>query len=244
MIKPLEQWLEEDVAKVKSKSVKFLSEFYFHREVQFPRKINNEMMYCPASGTIINVQESISPDETMIEVKGIKYSLNEAYGENIDLDQEAKYLVIDIFLSFYDEHFQSIPYSGNIYSEELAPIQSTNLPMLAVEKELINGIVNPEARMDYLMDNGRMLNTIYSPRLGQEYYVIQISDFDVSKILNYKEGEGEHVAQTERFGKITLGSEVTLIVKHSDDFDMELVKGVEVGNHIDRNDSLIKINWK
>lgn len=243
MLKSLEQWLEEDVSKVKDKSVKWLSELYFHREVSFSKKINSSLFYAPASGTIINACEKVSFNECMTEIKGKVYSLSEVYGDLLDLDETKDYLVIDIYMSFYDQHFNYAPYPGFRYYEELPPVKSYNLPMLAMEKEILKGVINPELCVDYVYDNGRILNTFDSPKLGEIYHVIQIADFDVSKILSF-EDQGEHLHGTQKFGKITLGSQCTLIVPHSDKYELKLQEGVQVGVHCEATDGLVKINWK
>ncbi len=242
MIKSLESWLSEEVEPMKKKSMKYLSEQFFHREIQFTKKLNSNIFYSGASGTIINAQKGVFPNEFMTtEVKGKRYSLNEIYKEKINF-KDKKYLVIDIYMSFYDQHFNYIPYPGMIYQEELLPIKSYNLPMLAMEKEVLKGVVNPELTLDYLYSNGRMLSTITSPKLGGEYYVLQIGDFDVNKILSFV-SNGEALYGTKKFGKITLGSQFTLIIPHKKHYNLKFRNDVKVGMHCEATDALIDIDW-
>ena len=51
-------------------------------------------------------------------------------------------LVIGIFMSFYDVHINRIPYGGVLTYKHLEPIESTNRPMLAVEKDILNKVIN------------------------------------------------------------------------------------------------------
>ena len=244
MIKTLETWLEEDVQKVREKPIKWLSEMYFHRETSFPKKINQNVLYAPASGTIINVQEGIKPKEKMAELKGIHYSLDEMFGDYVDLKEDEEYLVIDIYMSFYDQHFNYTPCSGYRTYEEIDSMRSFNLPMIAMEKELLKGVVNPNLCVDYMHENGRMLNIIDSPKIGELVYVAQISDFDVSKILSY-EDYGNHLQQCQRFGKITLGSQCTLFVKKETElYTLEIREDVKVGMHCEATDPLVNIIFK
>jgi phosphatidylserine decarboxylase len=58
-------------------------------------------------------------------------------------------LVIGIFMSFYDVHINRIPYSGILQYKGLDPIESTNKPMLAIEKDILNAAINPN-NLEYL----------------------------------------------------------------------------------------------
>ena len=123
--------------------------------------------------------------EQVLEIKGIDYTLQDVMG---DKDYNQPSLVIGIFMSFYDVHINRIPYSGILLNiNRLEPIESTNKPMLAVEKDILNKVINPN-NMDYLKYNERVLNTIYNSSLDYTYYIVQIADEDVNVIapLNNK----------------------------------------------------------
>ena len=99
---------------------------------------------------------------------------------------EAESLVIGIFMTFFDVHTNRIPYPGSISHTELEPVDTYNHPMLDVEKSILRDLRISQDSLDYLHHNQRMLNRIYSPHLGQEYYVLQIADYDVNCIVPYK----------------------------------------------------------
>ena len=53
----LEDWIGGEVAKVKNRSIKWLSEYYFHRQESRPRYIDNNVFFTPADGVIMDARE-------------------------------------------------------------------------------------------------------------------------------------------------------------------------------------------
>ncbi len=141
-------------------------------------------------------------------------------------------------MSFYDVHINRIPYSGIIKYKHLEPIESTNKPMLAVEKDILNRVINPN-NMDYLKYNERMYNKIYNSTLDYTYYLIQIADEDVNVIAPFKH-QGDLCTQNERFSLIRWGSQVDLVLPLDDRYTFELIH--ETPMHINAGlDKLVKI---
>ena len=156
-----------------------------------------------------------------------------------DKDYNKPSLVIGIFMSFYDVHINRIPYSGTIKYNRLEPIESTNKPMLAVEKDILNNVINPN-NMDYLKYNERVLNTIYNSFLDYTYYIVQIADEDINVIAPFKQ-QGDLCTQNERFSLIRWGSQVDLVLPIDNRYQFELL--LKETMHINAGlDKLIKIN--
>ena len=160
MAEKLEDWLEGEVKELSKLSVGELSNNFFFRDPIRPTFIDNEHFYSPADGTIL-YQKMVLPGEQVLEIKGIDYTLQDVMG---DKDYNKPSLVIGIFMSFYDVHINRIPYGGVLSYKRLEPIESTNKPMLAVEKDILNKVINPN-NMDYLKFNERMSNQVYVPSL-------------------------------------------------------------------------------
>ena len=236
MAQTLEEWIGGEVKELQKKPIEELSNTFFFRDPLRPNFIDHEHFYSPADGTIL-YQKFVFPDEPIIEIKGIDYTLQDVMGDK-DYDQPS--LVIGIFMSFYDVHVNRIPYGGIIKYKPLEPIESTNKPMLAVEKDILNRVINPD-NMDYLKYNERMFNEIYVPTLNYKYYVIQIADEDVNVIAPFKKQQDTCV-QNERFGLIRWGSQVDLVLPLTEDFTFELLLENEM--HINAGvDRLVKINF-
>ena len=236
MAEKLEDWLNGEVAELSKLPIGELSNTFFFRDPIRPTYINNEYFYSPADGTIL-YQKMVLPGEQVLEIKGIDYTLQDVMG---DKDYNQPSLVIGIFMSFYDVHINRIPYSGIIKYKHLEPIESTNKPMLAVEKDILNKVINPN-NMDYLKYNERVLNTIYNSSLDYTYHVIQIADEDVNVIAPFKQ-QGDLCTQNERFSLIRWGSQVDLVLPLDKRFKFELL--LKETMHINAGlDKLIKINY-
>ena len=238
MSKSLKKWLDEDVAKVKDRSINYLSSYFFHRDPQRIMAQDTSYFFSPADGIIINQFKSIGPNEPLVEVKGIKYTVQDLLqDETIDFNC----LIVDVFMTFYDVHINRVPYPGFRYHEQISSIKSYNYPMLDVEKGLLGGVVNPAAGIKYLQNNSRVVNEFYSPKLKDSYFVVQIGDFDVDTIVSFNGDEqGEIFKQNQRFGLIRYGSQCSLIIPESPFFDFELTQ--EIGNHVESAiDTLVKI---
>ena len=240
MAEKLEDWLNGEVAELSKLPVGELSNTFFFRDPLRPTYIDNEHFYSPADGTIL-YQKLVMPGapccEGIIEIKGKNYTLQDVMG---DKDYNKPSLVIGIFMSFYDVHINRIPYSGTIKYNRLEPIESTNKPMLAVEKDILNKVINPN-NMDYLKNNERVLNTVYNSSLDYTYYIVQIADEDVNVIAPFKQ-QGDLCTQNERFSLIRWGSQVDLVLPIDNRYQFELL--LKETMHINAGlDKLIKINY-
>lgn len=245
VVETLEEWLDNEVSKVKNRSIRWLSSFYFHRQEPRAKYIDNSYFFTPADGVITNVNECIDAKAPLVEVKGVNFSLAELMQ---DENLEGKFLVVTIFMTYYSQHYNSIPYSGIRTWEDVAQMQTYNLPMLAMEKELLKGVVNPEFEGNYLKNNARRISTIYSPNIDVEYNVIQIADYDVDSFVETFQADCESPTffkQNSIFGKITYGSScilaIPLVKGH---VKMKLHPFAKVGNvvKIERT-PLVKICW-
>ncbi|HEV2865265.1 MAG TPA: phosphatidylserine decarboxylase, partial [Allosphingosinicella sp.] len=95
----------------------------------------------------------------------------------------------------------------------------------------------------YLHSNQRMLNRIYAPLLGQNYYLLQIADYDVDCITPFNLGQNVAMDQNRRFSQIRFGSQVDLIVPLSERWRFEPLQ--ETGTHVEAGvDPLIRISPK
>ena len=152
MAQILEDWLNGEVKELSKLPVGDLSNTFFFRDPLRPNFIDWEHFYSPADGTII-YQKVVQPDEAVVEIKGIDYTLKDVMG-NDEYDKPS--LVIGIFMSFYDVHINRIPYGGILTYKHLEPIESTNKPMLAVEKDILNKVINPfKKQLDLCAQNER-----------------------------------------------------------------------------------------
>lgn len=238
MAKTLSQWIATDVAKAEKLGISKLSNEFFFRDPSRPNYINHEYFYSPADGVILYQKFIKDPSQPVVEIKGINYTLQDVMG---DKEYNTPSLVIGVFMSFYDVHINRIPYGGIIHYKRLEPIESTNKPMLAIEKDILNKTINPD-NLEYLKYNERMLNTIYSPSLDYTYHVLQIADEDVNVIAPFTE-QKQSLSQNQRFSLIRWGSQVDIVAPLDERFDFELIQDDHV--HIEGGiDPIFKIKFK
>ena len=236
MAKMLKEWIETEVSKVSKESMRWRSEEYFFRDPIRPIYSDSEYFFAPADGIIL-YSKVVKADDPILDIKGRSYSLQDAMRKE---DYNKKSLVIGIFMTFYDVHVNRIPFSGRVSYKELETIGSHNLPMLEIEKSLVDLISVNTKNAQYLFNNQRMLNTVYCIDLKQEYYILQIADYDVNRILPFNLKQNQSFAQNQRFSQIRYGSQVDLIIPLSEEFEYESL--LETGMHVEAGlDPIVKI---
>ena len=219
MAQKLEEWLDTEVSKVEKYSIGRLSTEYFFRDPSRPVYIDYQHFYSPADGVILYQKVVENPKDPIVEIKGVNYALQDVMSDS-NFDKPC--LVIGIFMTFYDVHINRIPYAGMLKYKMLDPIESENRPMLAVEKDILNLVINPN-NMEYLKYNERMHNTIYSHSLDYTYHLIQIADEDVNVISHFTHEQNDSFGQNDRFSFIRWGSQVDLVLPLDSRFDFELL---------------------
>jgi phosphatidylserine decarboxylase len=236
MAKSLKEWVETDVALVKEKPLKWISEEHFFRDPSRPMFSDTEYFFAPADGIII-YQREVQPTDCIVDIKGKAYSLRSAMQDDA-FDQPC--LVIGIFMTMYDVHINRLPYAGFLSYKQLDAISTFNRPMLDIEHSLVDDLTIDHNKAEYLHSNQRMINRVYAPDLRMYYYVLQIADYDVDCITPFQLNQHAGVSQNERFSQIRFGSQVDLIVPLSKRYRWELVQ--ETGTHVEAGiDPVIRI---
>ncbi|MBA3026064.1 MAG: phosphatidylserine decarboxylase [Sulfurimonas sp.] len=236
MAKTLQEWVNTDVSIIKDKSMKWLSEEHFFRDPNRALYADSSYFFAPADGIIL-YSKVVNAEESIIDIKGRSYSLKDAMRKE---EYSQRSLVIGIFMTFYDVHINRIPYAGRLSYEELETISSHNLPMLAIEKSLVEALKINTQNAEYLFSNQRMLNTIFSIELQQKYYILQIADYDVDCITPFRLKQNKHFAQGQRFSQIRYGSQVDVIIPLSENF--EYLPLLQSGMHVEAGvDAIVKI---
>jgi phosphatidylserine decarboxylase len=239
MAKTLEEWLDSDVKELLKLPTGDLSNTFFFRDPPRTNFINNEYFFSPADGTILYQKFITNPKDPVVEIKGVNYTLQDVM---CDPTYDTPSLVIGVFMSFYDVHINRIPYSGILKYDPIESIESTNKPMLALEKDILNKAINPN-NLDYLKNNERMFNEIYSPSLDYSYYLIQIADEDVDVIAPFVKYQNTYLTQNERFSLIRWGSQVDLVLPLDERYNFELIHPDTT--HVEAGiDTLVKLIYK
>lgn len=242
----LKEWIDNEVSLIIDKPVRWLSEYNFHRCEIRPNLVDSTKFFTPTEGVIMDAHASIAADAPFIEAKGTTLTLKELLG---DQNLKGNFMVVSIFMTFYNDHHNYIPYPGTRKFKNIPSITTFNKPMLAVEKDLLNLVINPEFQEDYLRNNAREISTFYAPKICQNYYLARIGDYDVNVFLNYKQPNGEksfHYQQNEMFGKIVYGSQCVLAIPLGNSrYQFTLHDNVKRGNVVKTGmDALVNVELR
>lgn len=230
----LDKWVKS-VDQYRSKSITKMSNEIFFRDPPRPVIQNHEYFYSPADGIIL-YQEVVKGKESLVEIKGKKFTLQQLMG---DKEFTQPCLIIGIFMTMYDVHINRMPMDGVLWHHWLDNVTTMNKPMLFVEKGLLKNHVAYNA-MDYLHGNARMWNKAYTRHLNYTWYMVQIADSDVKHIMPFNASQAVHWNQNERYGFVRWGSQVDLILPLYQGLDFEILQ--KVTDHVEAGvDPLIKI---
>jgi len=235
----LQDWIDTDVQEIRDKPLTWLSHRHFFRDPPRPMFSDPSLFFSPADGVIL-YQRIVDPDEPIVELKGLNYSLREALR---DASFTRRSLVIGVFMTFYDVHVNRVPYAGRLSYRALDPIDTYNHPMLEVEQSLLDDLRVPANGSGYLHHNQRVVNQVSSVGLDHPYYVLQLADYDVDCITPFELKQNQPVMQGERFSMIRFGSQVDLIIPLSDRHDFATLQ--KTGVHVEAGlDPLVRITAK
>jgi phosphatidylserine decarboxylase len=232
-MKSLQDWIKEDVPKLKKESPE---EYYgetFHRDPIRTNFIDPSCFYSPADGTILYIKE-VGPDDPIIEVKGSLFTLKNLMMQEVGF----RALVIGIFLSQFDVHIARLPFPGIGRYRRLDKIETKNRPMLANENDILAGIIDHD-NSDYAFTNERFIDTISCPSIGYQYHLVSIADNDVDVIAHHFD-QGKILHQNQRIATIKWGSQIDLILPLPTPFEYEIL--AKEGFHVEAGiDTLIKM---
>jgi phosphatidylserine decarboxylase len=163
----------------------------------------------PADGTVVYVRH-MKPQESIINIKrGMKATLNDITREDITRPK----ILIGIFMSPFDVHYNRAPVSGTIRFVHHYPASVKNACMLWMHLRTIFGRSPLYKNSTHIIGNERTVTRIDGEYRGKSIgcYVVQIAAKSVSGIDVYMR-EGQEVAAGEIFGMIRIGSQVDLVV--------------------------------
>jgi phosphatidylserine decarboxylase len=236
MAQSLADWVTSNVTPFRDRPLPWLSQYHFFRDPSRPAYNDPSYFFSPADGILL-YQETVGPDEAILDIKGKRYSPRDVLRDP-GFDQES--LVIAIFMTFFDVHVNRIPYPGRLSYRLADPVDSLNYPMLSVEEELLAGLRVSLRSATYLHNNQRVINRVDSRQLPGTYYVVQIADYDVDSITPFELRQHQPCSQGERFSQIRYGSQVEIVIPLSKHY--ELVPLHPTGVHVEAGvDPLVEV---
>ena len=179
----------------------------------------------PADGTVVYAQV-MPPTRKVISIKqGLSVSVNDIVREHLEM----KKILIGIFMSPFDVHFNRAPLSGRVQSIQHYPAVTRNLHMGAMHLRTVLGLAPLFRNSPHIVQNERTVTRIEGTHNGQKLacYVIQIAGGSVSGIDGYVPVGGE-VERGAIFGMIRIGSQVDLVVPFTEGMQLKVRPGQRV----------------
>jgi phosphatidylserine decarboxylase len=163
----------------------------------------------PADGTIVYVRKA-EPGEEVVTIKqGVRATVADIVREDVS---QAK-LVIGIFMSPFDVHFNRAPLDATVGFIRHHPARGQNVHMGAMHWRTVFNLPPHYDGSTHIVQNERTVTHFTGAYRGEpmSFYVVQIGARTVNGIDSYY-AEGEPVARGATFGMIRIGSQVDLVV--------------------------------
>lgn len=193
----------------------FASLYLFWRHVWFFRNPDRTIppegsgVLSPADGTVVYVKE-MKPGESVINIKrGMEATLNDITREDIDRPK----ILIGIFMSPFNVHYNRMPISGKISFIHHYPALPQNLCMFSMHLRTLLRRAPFYKNSRHIVVNERTITRIDGEYRGRKLgcYVVQIAAKSVAGIDVFLR-EGARARAGEIFGMIRIGSQVDLVV--------------------------------
>ncbi len=190
--------------------------YLFWRYVWFFRNPPRTIPYTdglasPADGTVVYVK-IVEPDAPVITIKeGIAARINDIVREDLARPR----LLVGIFMSPLDVHYNRAPMAGKVKSIRHYPARTGNVHMTWMQVRTVLKWLPLYGDSRHILENERTVTRITGEFKGREVscYVVQIGGGSVAGIDSYV-SEGHLLCKGEIFGMIRIGSQVDLVVPH------------------------------
>jgi phosphatidylserine decarboxylase len=179
----------------------------------------------PADGTVVYARR-VSPGEEVVVVKqGVSATVRDLMRE----DAAGEKLVIGIFMSPFDVHYNRAPLSGQVRFIKHHPPRRANLHMGPMHARILLRRPPYYAGSLHIVENERTVTCFDGMHAGRSLlvYVVQIGARTVHGIDSYFR-PGDFVARGETFGMIKIGSQVDVIVPWRESFALRVAPGDRV----------------
>ncbi|AFM28138.1 phosphatidylserine decarboxylase [Desulfomonile tiedjei] len=210
--------------------VVLLAAFLFWRYVWFfrnPERVipTGENVVSPADGTVVYVKK-VAPGE---EVISIKEGLAARVEDIIHEDTDSPKIVIGIFMSPFNVHYNRAPITAKVESINHHPPKLENLNMGPMHWRTVFGVHPLHENSLHIVHNERVVTRMSGRFKGADasFYVVQIAGKNVHGIDSYFQ-PGSQVGKGEIFGMIRIGSQVDLIFPDHENAEINVKPGDKV----------------
>lgn len=179
----------------------------------------------PADGTVVYVRRVAPNDDVVVIKQGVRATVRDILRE----DFIGTKLVIGIFMSPFDVHYNRVPLDARVGFIRRHPAQGENLHMGAMHWRTLFNIEPRYQDSMHIVQNERTVTHFLGEYRGEPLscYVVQIGARTVNGIDSYFR-EGQRVGRGQTFGMIRIGSQVDLIVPWRPGFEVRVLPGDRV----------------
>jgi phosphatidylserine decarboxylase len=179
----------------------------------------------PADGTVVYA-EVVEPHAPAIAIKqGMTVCINDIVREDLARPR----LLIGIFMSPFDVHYNRAPLTGTVEFVRHYPAITKNVHMTFMHLRTLLNLFPFYRHSVHIVENERTVTRITGEFKGRPLssYVVQIAGGTVSGIDSYVR-ESQVVEKGEIFGMIRIGSQVDLVVPYRENMRITVGPGVTV----------------
>jgi phosphatidylserine decarboxylase len=176
----------------------------------------------PADGTVVYVKH-VEPGADVIVIKqGVAAKVEDLMREDFDQPK----LVIGIFMSPFDVHYNRAPLDATVGFVKRHPALGGNVHMGPMHWRSLLGIEPRYEGSMHIVRNERAVTQFLAKYRGEplSLYVVQIGALTVNGIDSYFT-PGQFVSRGATFGMIRIGSQVDLVVPWREGFAVKVKPG-------------------
>lgn len=175
-----------------------------------PRRVPAEAgLVSPADGRVVYVKRVAAGEPAV----SIKQGLSAAVADIVREDVAGEKLLIGVFMSPFDVHYNRAPLAGAVDFIRAHPARPRNLDMGAMHWRCLLGRTPLYENSRHVLTNERTVTKIDGRYAGEPLscYVVQIAGRGVRGVESYFQ-PGERMERGEIFGMIRVGSQVDLVI--------------------------------
>ena len=179
----------------------------------------------PADGTVVYVRKVVPGEDVLVIKQGMCAKVRDILREDADQTK----LIIGIFMSPFDVHFNRAPFTATIGFIRHHPALSANAHMGAMHLRTLLNMAPHYAGSVHIVQNERTVTHFVGEYRAAPLscYVVQIGARTVNGIDSYYR-EGERVERGATFGMIRIGSQVDLILSWREGLETAVEPGTRV----------------
>jgi phosphatidylserine decarboxylase len=178
-----------------------------------------------ADGVVVYVKKLAAAEDVIHVKEGLSARLADIVREDVTLPK----LLIGVFMSPFDVHYNRAPLSGEIEFVRHHPGRDSNLHMGPMHWRILRRREPYYAESAHIVQNERTVTKINGALSGRtaSCYVVQIAARTVAGIDSYFK-PGDAVTAGTVFGMIRIGSQVDLVVPWREDLKVRVRPGDRV----------------